>query len=73
MQQFARHKRRWKGNVIFDFKGTGWKDVEMIRLVGIRDYWRSHASARGNFLIKKKKGVKFFTYQLNKMELAPWS
>jgi hypothetical protein len=38
MQQLARHKHRWEGNVTFDFKGTEWEDVEMIHLAEIRDY-----------------------------------
>jgi len=39
MQKFERRKHRWEGNVTFDFKGTGWENVEMIHLAEVRDYW----------------------------------
>jgi hypothetical protein len=73
MKQFARHNSRWEGNVTFDFKETGWKYVEMIRLALIRDYWQPLVNAGANFLLLKILRISSIVYNLFVKQEGPCS
>ena len=58
--QLERHGHRWEGNIIFDFREIGRKDVELMHLAGNTDYGQPLVNKGANFLVPSN-AVKFFT------------
>jgi hypothetical protein len=47
----GRSRRRWKDNIIMDFREIGWEGAERIRLTEDRDQWRAVVNTVINFRV----------------------